>query len=97
MRVLTLNEGLFVSGGYGNYDESHSYQREFWDSFVHTSGWAAGIFWSPVMPIVMVAGGAIELAALGVYYVGYGLYCAGSYAVNGIGAAGSYAVNAVRG
>lgn len=97
MRVLTPNEGLYVSGGYGNYDESHSYQREFWDSFVHTSGWAAGIFWSPVMPIVMFVGGVIELAALGVYYVGYGLYSAGSYAINGIASGGSYAYQTVAG
>ncbi|MCS5710744.1 hypothetical protein [Candidatus Berkiella aquae] len=62
MRELTSNELAAVNGGHDGAHE-HSYQSEFWNSFLHSSGFAAGIFWSPFMPFIM--GTAAVLGAFG--------------------------------
>ncbi|MGE3318117.1 MAG: hypothetical protein AB7I18_02375 [Candidatus Berkiella sp.] len=58
MRELTLREVCAVSGGEIEANEP-SLQGTFWGTFMYSSGFAAGIFWSPVMPFVMA------IAALG--------------------------------
>lgn len=52
MRELTLRELAAVSGGEYEVKEQ-SLQGTFWGSFMYSSGFAAGIFWSPVMPFLM--------------------------------------------
>lgn len=84
MRELTLNEVAFIAGGHDAAPAAeHSYQSEFWNSFLHSSGFAAGIFWSPVMPFIM-AGIAIGSSIVtAVQVIGSGVGGGVSYLANG--------------
>ncbi|HRE31214.1 MAG TPA: hypothetical protein PLD88_04500 [Candidatus Berkiella sp.] len=62
MRELTSNELAAVNGGHDGAQE-HSSRAKFWNSFLHSSGFAAGIFWAPVMPFIV--GAAAILGAFG--------------------------------
>lgn len=84
MRELTLNEAIVVGGGHDAAPAAeHSYQSEFWNAFLHSSGFAAGIFWSPVMPFLM-AGVAISSSVVSAFQViGSGIGGGVSYLAHG--------------
>lgn len=84
MRELTLNELAAIAGGHDAAPAAeHSYQSEFWNSFLHSSGFAAGIFWSPVMPFIM-AGVAICTSMVSAFQViGSGIGGGVSYLATG--------------
>lgn len=60
MRELTLTEICVISGGVEAQNQEISLRSEFWASFMYSSGFASGIFWSPVMPFIM---GTVSLVA----------------------------------
>lgn len=64
MRELTLREITAVSGGEVEIKEQ-SLQGTFWGSFMYSSGLAAGIVWSPIMPFAMAFAAISQVLATG--------------------------------
>ena len=83
MRELTLVE---ISAVNGAVDAGMSLQSQFWGSFMYSSGFASGIFWSPVMPFIMGTVAIISIVGSGLatiaYEVGNGVYTLGVGAVS---------------
>lgn len=85
MRELTLNELAAIAGGHdvAAAPAEHSFQTEFWNAFLHSSGFAAGIFWSPVMPFIMAAVAVSSSVGSALQYIGTGIGGGVSYLAQG--------------
>ena len=83
MRELTLIEITAINGG---VDAELSLQSQFWGSFMYSSGFASGIFWSPLMPFIMGSIAIISIVGSGLttiaYKIGGGVYALGTGAVS---------------
>ncbi len=83
MRELTAIEMNAVGGG---LEPESTLQSQFWGSFMASSGFASGIFWSPLMPFIMGSAAIISILSDGIVLiataVGSGLYTIGSGAVS---------------
>lgn len=86
MRELTLTEIGVISGGVETEYQETSLRGEFWSSFMYSSGLAAGIFWSPVMPFIM---GTVSLIA----FVGN----VAATVISGVGQGTAYAASSAYG
>ncbi len=86
MRELTLTEIGVISGGVEAECQETSLRSEFWSSFMYSSGFASGIFWSPVMPLIM---GTVSLVA----FVGN----VAVSAITGLGQGTAYAASSAYG
>lgn len=62
MRELTSIEIRAINGG---VDGEPTLGSQFWGSFMYSSGFASGIFWSPVMPFIMGTSALISILASG--------------------------------
>ncbi len=86
MRELTLTEIGVINGGAVAENQEISLRSEFWSSFMYSSGFASGIFWSPVMPLIM---GTVSLVA----FVGNVAVAA----ISGLGQGTAYAATSAYG
>jgi hypothetical protein len=86
MRELTSVEMNAIAGG---LDQELPLQSQFWGSFMYSSGFASGIFWSPVMPFIM---GSVAVISI----VGNGLVSIVTVMGNGISTIGSGAMSLVK-